>query len=732
MKLVQVLIQYVTHSLDRTFTYLYDGQKSIDIGYRVLVNFANRKCIAFVCQISNTSKTKLQLEKDTGYSLNYIIDVLDDGPLLNNELMTLADEISSYYLAPKISVLQTMLPTSLKPSLSALKAPKIAYDQFVIIKNYDETNLTAKQIELLRLIKNNNKVSKKEIKSPSIINKLLSLGLIEIIKEERLRYVISLSNKIQKDIVLTNEQISAINNILNTAKQVTLLEGVTGSGKTEIYLKVSEEILKQGKNVLMLVPEISLTPAIVQDFYNRFKEKVAVLHSGLTPAEKYDEYRKIARGETRIVVGARSAIFAPLDNIGLIILDEEHVESYKQDAVPFYHAREVAFMRAKHFNCKVLLGSATPSLESRARAMKGVYNYVLLPNRINGLSSPKTKIIDLLNNANLSHISPLFSNYLIDKINITLNENHQIIILLNHRGYSSYISCRSCGYIFKCPNCGVSLTYHREDNMLKCHHCGHVELMPKECPECHSTYISKIGFGTERIMDDLHKLFPSVRILRLDSDVSKVRSTMQKSLNDFREHKADILVGTQMVAKGHDFNNVTLVAVLLADIGLSLPSFRSSERTFQLISQAIGRSGRGDYPGEAVIQTYMPHHYAIELASKQDYESFFKQEMHFRKLAQYPPYTYVTSLDLSSKNENFLNKTCDKIALELTTIKDNGFSFLGPVAPYIRKEGDQYHLTFLLKYKKYENIKSYLLSLIKKINNKSSIHLTIDIDTYNF
>lgn len=732
MKVVEVLIQYVSQSLNRPFTYLYEKDKKIDVGFRVLVYFAHRKCVAYVTNISESNETKEQLEQRSGYTLFYIQDVLDDSQLLNDELMKLADEVSDYYLAPKISVLQTMLPTSLKPSLSSLKGPHVAYEQHLVVINNDEKDLTPKQIELLRLIDKNKDILKKEAKSPSIVQKLINVKRIAIKNVEISRYKQYVTDGMYSPKILTREQINAVKSIIDTNKEVTLLQGITGSGKTEVYLSVCEQILLQGKNVLMLVPEISLTPAMVHYFIVRFKEQVAVIHSGLTPGEKYDEYRRIARGQVKIVVGARSAIFAPLNNIGLIILDEEHVESYKQDNVPYYHAREVALMRAKHFNAKVLLGSATPSLESRARALKGVYNYATLTNRINDSQLPKTTIVNLLDNSNLTRESSIFSTVLIKKMKQTLSQGHQIVILINRRGYSNYVSCRSCGYVFKCPNCGISLTYHKEDNMLKCHHCGHVELMPKICPECQSSYISKMGFGTERILDDLNKLFPDAKTIRLDSDVSKVRKNMSQILNDFKNKKADILVGTQMVAKGHDFENVTLVAVLLADLGLSVPSFRSSERTFQLITQAIGRSGRGIYPGEAIIQTYMPKNYAIVLAAKQDYETFFAKEMEIRKISQYPPYTFVTTIDIASKNENLADVCINKIALQLSNIKENGFSFLGPVTPYIFKENDFYHRNIILKYKNGEQIKKYLTNLLLSLQKKSSIKISIDVDSYNF
>ena len=373
MLLVETLIEYASHSLDRPFSYIYKGNKKIERGYRVLIEFNHREIVGYVLKVSETDKNKEELEDSLGFHIDEIIDVLDSSPLLNDDLLALADQVAEYYLAPKISVLQTMLPPSLSPRKSSLKAPKIAYDQYVRVINDDETGLTNKQIELLRLLNTADKVLKREIKSVSIVNKLLELGRIEIIKEEKRRLTLP-DYVYEEPPVLSEEQQAAIEEFNNSNDDVYLLEGVTGSGKTEVYLTLSEQVLKEGKSVLFLVPEISLTPMMMEYFIKRFKNNVAILHSELTPAEKYDEYRKIARGDCKVVIGARSAIFAPLSNIGLIILDEEHVESYKQDVVPFYHAREIAIMRGKMHKAKVLLGSATPCLESRARAQNHIYH----------------------------------------------------------------------------------------------------------------------------------------------------------------------------------------------------------------------------------------------------------------------------------------------------------------------------------------------------------------------
>ena len=491
-------------------------------------------------------------------------------------------------------------------------------------------------------------------------------------------------------------------------------------------------MINNDKTVIMLVPEISLTPRMNEYFIKRFKDKVAILHSELTPAEKYDEYRKIAQGDIKVVVGARSAIFAPLSNIGLIILDEEHVESYKQDTPPFYHARDIAIMRGKKHNAKVILGSATPSLESRARAQKGLYHLLKLEKRVNAQPLPKTTIVNMLDYHNIDRDSAIISKRLRGSIQKVLDNNEQAILLLNRRGFSTNVSCRSCGHVFRCPNCEIALTYHKEDNMLKCHHCDYVEILEDLCPECGSKYLSKTGFGTERIEAEVNRLFPSARTLRLDSDSAKVRTRIAKTIEAFSRHEADILIGTQMIAKGHDFPLVTLVGVVLADIGLNMPNYRSSERTFQLITQAVGRSGRQDRKGEAIIQTYAPDHYAITLAARQNYELFYRYEMDNRKKTYFPPYCYLASITISNKHE----ERCIEEAINLSKILSDKYGengiILGPTSPFIPFQQNNHVRVLLVKYRDINLSKFILKTIINVQSRKSSVNILVNIDPYNF
>lgn len=731
MQILGVLIQHAKTSLNRPFSYLHDGSP-VAKGMRVLVPFNGQRIMGYVVDVQETSQTKEQIEEANGFHIAAISQVIDKEPLLNKELMSLCDEVAEYYLAPKISVLQAMLPSSLKPALSALRGPKIAYDYYFRAKDANEDGLTPKQKEILRLIVSSGEVLKKEAGSPSVAKALMEKGKLEMFRKERERFRVPEYEK-EKPHELNIEQKKAYDYILSTSKVVTLLQGVTGSGKTEVYLHLAEAYLKQSKTILMLVPEISLTPAMVEYFSRRFGGEIAILHSELTPAEKYDEYRRIASRKAKVVVGARSAIFAPLENIGLIILDEEHTESYKQDNLPFYNAKEVAIMRAAHFNAKVVLGSATPNLETKARAMKGVYGYAELHSRANARPLPETKIIDLTNRSIMMPNDRLFSKEMIREIGDRLQKKEQVVLLLNRRGYSSYVTCSHCGYIYTCPNCHGNLTYHKHDNMLKCHHCDFVMEYPDICPECGSSMIMRVGFGTERVAKILNEdYFPTARIARLDGDVGKVRNNVSKVLRDFSEQKYDILVGTQMIAKGHDFPNVTLVGLVLADVGLSLPTYRASERTFQLITQAVGRSGRGLKSGKALIQTNNPNHYAVTLGAKQDYEAFYLKEMQVRKSSLYPPYRYLFLLKFSCKNEERCIEASFDVKKHLDSMNFEDTLSLGPLSPFYSLVGGIYQRNVLVKTKNPLVVRRYLASLLGKLSGKGGVEIVCDVDPLDY
>jgi primosomal protein N' (replication factor Y) (superfamily II helicase) len=729
--ILDVLTQYGARALDRTFSYLYDGPKKVEPRYRVLIDFNGRPIMGFVTGVSETKLSAAELEKQNGYPIKKIIDVIDEEPLLTDQLMDLAKKVSDYYLSPLITVLQAMLPQSLSPKLSSLHGPKIAYETMVDLVSAAEDDLTPKQIEMLRLIAANHPILKKEAGSASILSKLVEAGRVRLFQQERQRYRIPPEER-EEPHEMTIEQKAAYETILESDKEVVLLEGVTGSGKTEVYLRLSEQVLAEGKNVLMLVPEINLTPAMVEYFSRRFGNKVAILHSELTPGERYDEYRRIARGEAPIVVGARSAVFAPLSNIGLIILDEEHVDSYKQDNAPYYHAREVAIMRGKSEKAKVVLGSATPSLESKARALRGVYGYAEMRHRIHDQLMPKTTIIDLTDRKNFSRVSEKISLPLLTKIKEKLDKKEQIILLINRRGYWTNIVCPHCGHLFVCPSCGGNLTYHQSDNMLKCHHCGYVEPFPAKCPECGTTTLMRTGYGTERVVKELTDLFPGVRVARLDGDIGKIGKNVEKTLRDFHDGEYDILVGTQMIAKGHDFPNVTLSGVVLADIGLSLPTYRASERTFELIAQAAGRSGRAAKAGEAIIQSYNPGHYAIVYGAKQDYEAFFAREMQERKAQQYPPYVYLFLLVFASAVEEKAVQASGDFKRELLSQGYEDLTVVGPLPPYYLMDQGKYRRMLLIKCKKPDQLRPYLRELVGRYSGKAGVDIAIDVDPLDY
>lgn len=535
---------------------------------------------------------------------------------------------------------------------------------------------------------------------------------------------------------LTKEQAEAakpIHQAVSDDKHETfLLHGVTGSGKTEIYLQTIDHVLQKGKEAIVLVPEISLTPQMVQRFKERFGSNVAVLHSGLSTGEKYDEWRKIHRKEVKLVVGARSAVFAPFENLGMIIIDEEHESSYKQEEMPRYHAKDVAIERAGRHQCPVVLGSATPSLESYARAKKGVYTLLTLKRRVNQQQLPHVSLIDMreeLRNGNRS----MFSEELMLRLKEVLERKEQAVLFLNKRGYSSFVMCRDCGYVEQCPHCEISLTYHRFQKRLKCHYCGHEAPVPAECPECHSEHIRYFGTGTQRVEEELTKVLPEARVIRMDVDTTSRKGAHEKLLTSFGNKEADILLGTQMIAKGLDFPDVTLVGVLSADTSLHIPDFRSSEKTFQLLTQVSGRAGRHEKAGSVIIQSYTPSHYSIELTKQHDYEAFYEQEMLHRRHQSYPPFYFLAMVTVSHEEVTKAAHVTDKIVQFLKMNCTPNTRILGPAASPIAKIKDRYRYQCVIKYKR----ENELASLLRKIQDhyqkemeQKQLMISIDMNPY--
>ena len=536
---------------------------------------------------------------------------------------------------------------------------------------------------------------------------------------------------------LTAEQAQATNAVdqaIDEKKAATfLLEGVTGSGKTEVYLQIIQHALAQGKSALMLVPEISLTPQIVRQFKARFGDQVALLHSALSDGERYDEWCRIEKGDAQVVVGARSAIFAPIKNLGVIIMDEEHETSYKQEDMPRYHARDVAQWRGQYHHCPVVLGSATPSLESRARAQKGVYQWLRLTKRINGKDLPHVQLVDMRQAGRYAPTTDI-SQELATEIQKKLALNEQGVLMLNRRGYSSFLMCRECGEVIKCPNCDISLTYHKDTNSLKCHYCGHEEPVPQVCPNCHSKAVRYFGTGTQRVEKELTELFPTARILRMDVDTTRRKGAHERILDEFGKHHADILLGTQMIAKGLDFPNVTLVGVLNADTSLGLPDFRASERTFQLLTQVSGRAGRAEKEGNVLIQTYNPDHYAIQYAQRQDYEHFFGKEMQVRHQGGYPPYYYTIQITASARTEADAAQKMFQIRGEIVNYLSQNAVILGPTPQSIMRINNRYYYQLVIKYKNEPQLENYLQNLLltSQKEERNGLQIVIDRDPMNF
>lgn len=568
--------------------------------------------------------------------------------------------------------------------------------------------------------------------STSVVNRGVEKGWCTIEEIEVYRDPYRESDiKETTSLTLNEEQQGAFNQINHSiekqASDIFLLQGITGSGKTEIYMQAIAEVIKKGQGALVLVPEISLTPQMVHRFKGRFGDEVAVLHSGLSNGEKYDEWRKIEKGEAKVVVGARSSVFAPVKNLGIIVIDEEHETSYKQSDAPRYHARDVAIWRAERHNCPVVLGSATPSLESRARASKDVYRLIELNKRVNKKPLPKVEIIDMREEMRQGN-QTLFSAPLEKALKDRLAKGEQSVLMLNRRGYSSFVMCRDCGFVLQCPNCDISQTLHMDSHTMKCHYCGHEEGIPKICPTCNSHRIRYFGTGTQKIQEELEDLLPEAKILRMDVDTTRRKGSHEKILRAFGEKKADILLGTQMIAKGLDFPNVTFVGVLNADTALGLPDFRSAEKTFQLLTQVSGRAGRGELKGDVVIQTYNPEHYAIQYAKEHNYEQFYYHEMKYRHLSDYSPYYFLTSIQVSHEDEIKAAKFIQQISDFIKPYLSKEAIVLGPTPRFIARTHNKYHFQLIVKYKSEEKLNGALHELLSKTQVEQAKGLLIKID----
>ncbi len=717
----KVIIEYGAKAVDKEFTYIVPNNLTtkIKIGHRVLVPFNNKNIEGFVLDINN--------KYNDNYELKEIINVCDEKPILNKEMLYLGNEIQKAILCSKISIYQAMLPKALKAKQNiniGIKTNRyiklnVSYAE---ANKYIEECRYPEQVKLLEKLITDERVLITSLTSS--VNTLIKKGIIKFEYEEANRYISHTTGKYHK-VRLNEEQENVVNSVSLDDDMTYLLYGVTGSGKTEVYMELIDKVIKRGKTAIMLVPEISLTPQIVDRFVTRFGEDVAILHSGLSDVERYDEYRKIMNGKVKIVVGARSAIFAPLDNLGIIVIDEEHSSTYKQDNNPRYHARDVAVLRSKYHKCPVLLGSATPSLESFARAKKGVYKLLTLTARAGGGKLPEVSIIDMKKEVKKGNF--ILSYELSKKISEKLSKNEQIILLLNRRGYSSMLTCRDCGNVLKCPNCDISLTYHKTSNTNRCHYCNYSIKNVHKCPVCGSDNMKDYGLGTEKLEEELNKRFKA-RIIRMDMDTTSRKGMHEKIIEDFGNHKYDILLGTQMIAKGLDFPLVTLVGVINADSSLNIPDFRSAENTFSLLNQVSGRAGRSDLLGEVIIQTYNPEHYSIALAKEHNYLKFYDEEMKIRKVLNYPPFYYLTLVNITSKDYEIGFSEANKIGSYLRKYLSSDTVILGPSMANVFKVNNIYHYQCIIKYKYDDKLNKVLTKLdeIYKVNNK--VDVSIDVN----
>lgn len=720
----EVLIEYSAKSIDQSFTYHIPKslEDSIKVGMKVKVHFGKNTINGFVTKINKSSTID-----NINYEIKDIISIDNQFITLNDELLKLGEYLQYKTLCTKISAYETMLPSSLKVDKKTNDLSKYIYyielnKDSKDIDNYINNNKRCKkQIEILNNLKEQKRILKSTYDS-SIINILLEKDLIKLVKEQIYRLDnISKSNKV---VNLNEDQLNVVNQIDLNTQMTYLIHGVTGSGKTEVYIELIKKVIKLNKTAILLVPEISLTTQIVQRFYNAFGSLVAIFHSALSEGEKYDEYLKIVRGEVKIVVGTRSAIFTPLNNLGLIIIDEEHSENYKQDSSPRYHALDMALFRSKYHNIPLVLGSATPSLESMARAQKGVYKYISMTKRIGNSKLPKINIVDMTNE--LKKRNTIFSNKLKDLIADRLIKKEQSIILLNRRGFSTVISCKSCGYTYKCPNCDITLTYHKSVNNLRCHYCGYSIIKENKCPSCHEEALYDYGLGTEKLEIELKKIFPAARILRMDADTTRLKGAHEKIITQFKNHEYDILLGTQMISKGFDFPLVTLVGIIDADSTLNIPDFRSGERTFSLLSQTSGRAGRSDLPGEVVIQTFNPDNFTIQCVKDNDYLKFYNYEMNNRHKLDYPPYYYLTLIRVTSKDYKLASSEITKVKNYLNNKIKSNIIMLGPTPANIFKLKNIYRFQIILKYKKESDILSILNELDNIYKTNSKVNLEID------
>ncbi len=687
----EVIVDIAHSQVDKVFE--YSCPDSLQVGSRVKVPFGGRKIDGFVIGVSRVSSYPADKIKP-------VAEIFDEPPALIPECFDLMEKISARYRVPKAVALRLFLPSEMR--LGKVHVSIRRYAKFS--KEIGLNSSAKKQAEALRFIMKEGEADYARFAEEfgrGAVDALCKKGAIEIEERKIARSPFSGLPENYEKKTLTKAQSDALDNIENSDKRIHLVHGVTGSGKTEIYLNVIAREIERGRTAIFLVPEISLTPQMLSQLRARFGGSAAILHSGLSAGERFDEWWRLRSGEAKIAIGARSAVFAPLENIGAIIIDEEHDSSYSSESAPRYETVEIASFRAEYNGAKLILGSATPSVESFAKARDGEYNLITLTERINGKSLPEIIISDMCKEVRSGN-NTAFSRALRQELDETLKSGRQAILFLNRRGYSRHVVCRDCGYVAKCENCDVSLTYHSEENCLKCHYCGARYRMLNACPDCGGTHVLYSGTGTQRVVSDLKTLFPDARILRMDNDTVSGKDGHYKILRQFAEKQADILVGTQMIAKGHDFPAVTLVGILDADMSLHFSDYRSGERTFQLITQVSGRSGRADDKGKVVLQTCSPENHILRYAVNYDYKGFFDNEIALRKATCFPPYSLICRIMITCGDNDKAIAVLKEVYFACEELRKNfpdEFIFLNKMHSPVKKIQGKFRYQVLMRLK---------------------------------
>ncbi|MGN0170755.1 MAG: primosomal protein N' [Lachnospiraceae bacterium] len=707
-----IIVDVSTEKLDHPFTYRIPDhlQDSLKVGELVQIPFGkgNRQIKGFVTGLLE------DYQPERGIVIKEISDRLAN-PGVTGQLINLAEWMRQQYGGTLNQALKTVLPMKKSGKAREVKYVELRIEQEEaqkLIEGFERRHAVARKRLLTALLQDPvlelSVITTKLNVQASVVKDLEKAGYLQIVAKRRYRNPIPQDEKNHYRPILNREQQAVVEHVLSEydrgERKTYLIHGVTGSGKTEVYMELMQHVIEEGRQVILLIPEIALTYQTVMRFYRRFGERVSVLHSRLSAGERFDQLERARNGEVDIMIGPRSALFTPFSRLGLIVIDEEHEATYKNENIPRFHARETAIYRAKQSNAFVVLGSATPSLESFYKARQGEYGFFRLQHRYNEKALPQTHLVDLREELRKGNRS-IFSDTLVERIQDRLDKKQQIMLFLNRRGLAGFVSCRSCGKVLKCPHCDVSLTQH-QNGILKCHYCGFETATMRTCPTCGSTYIGGFSVGTQKVEELLKKQFPKARILRMDADTTRTKDSYEKILSAFSNEEADILVGTQMIVKGHDFPNVTLVGILAADMSLNSEDYRAGERTFQLLTQAAGRAGRGACSGEVVIQTYNPDHYAVKLAGEQDYESFYEEEIAYRKMLRYPPCGHLLLIMIQSKDENSANRLAESIAeIAGNEIGTSGKELLlGPVDARVRKLQDVFRKAVYIKASDYARL----------------------------